>query len=132
MGAQRVNVDGVGRLPAFCHAVIAGNHLHVSGMIGSDAELRLVEGGIGAQTTQTLRNLDRIISACGGTFADVVKAEVHLTDMADFTAMNEAYLEFVGDDPPARITTGTTGLAIGAVVEIDCIAYRDEGWSAPA
>jgi 2-iminobutanoate/2-iminopropanoate deaminase len=132
MGAQRVNVAGVGRLAAFSHAVIAGNHLHVSGMLGTDADLKLVEGGIRAETTQTLRNLDRIVTACGGTFADVVKAEVHLTDMAEFAAMNEAYLEFVGDDPPARITTGTTGLAIGASVEIDCIAYRDEGWSAPA
>jgi 2-iminobutanoate/2-iminopropanoate deaminase len=132
MGAQRVNVDGVERLPAFCHAVIAGNHLHVSGMIGTDGDLEFVERGIRIETTRALRNLERIVVACGGTFADVVKAEVHLTDMADFAAMNEAYLEFVGDDPPARITTGTTALALGALVEIDCIAYRDEGWSAPA
>ncbi|MGI5126099.1 RidA family protein [Pseudonocardia sp. CA-107938] len=131
MGAQRVNIDGVGRLPAFSHAVIAGQHLHVSGMLGADAELQLVEGGIRAETTRTLENLARIIAGCGGTFADVVKVNVHLTDMADFAAMNEAYLEFVGDDPPARITTGTTALALGAAVEMDCIAYREDGWSAP-
>jgi len=52
MGAQRVNVDGVGRLPAFCHAVIAGNHLHVSGMIGTDGDLEFVERGIRIETTR--------------------------------------------------------------------------------
>jgi enamine deaminase RidA (YjgF/YER057c/UK114 family) len=52
---RRVNVEGVGRLPAFCHAVLAGDHIYVSGMIGAaEGELRLVPGGIRAETTQTL------------------------------------------------------------------------------
>ncbi len=133
MGAQRVNIDGIGRLPAFSHAVIAGQHLHVSGMLGIRGdELELVEGGIRAQTVLTLENITRVVEGCGGTFADVVKVNVYMSDMTEFATMNEAYVEFVGEDPPARITTGTTALALGAAVEMDCIAYRDEGWSAPA
>jgi enamine deaminase RidA (YjgF/YER057c/UK114 family) len=50
--------------------------------------------------------------------------------MSAFAEMNEAYLEVIGDDPPARITTGTTALALGAAVEMDCIAYREGGWAA--
>ena len=111
--------------------MIAGNHLHVSGMIGTDGDLEFAERGDPdrdhPRTPQPGAHHRRLRRPA----ADVVKAEVHLTDMADFAAMNEAYLEFVGDDPPARITTGTTALALGALVEIDCIAYRDEGWAAP-
>lgn len=130
MKPKRINVEGVGRLPAFSHAVIAGEHLYVSGMLGAlDGELRLVPGGVRAETTQTLRNIGRILDACGASFADVVKVNVYLTDMAAFAEMNEAYLEVIGDDPPARITTGTTALALGAAVEMDCIAYRAGGWS---
>lgn len=131
MKPQRINVDGVARLPAFSHAVIAGEHLHVSGMLGAkDGELSLVPGGVRAETTQTLRNIARILDACGGSFDDVVKVNVHLTDMSAFAEMNEAYLAFIGDDPPARITTGTTALALGAAVEMDCIGWRAGGWTA--
>ena len=52
----------------------------------------------------------------------MVKVNVFLTDMAQFPAMNEVYLAAIGDDPPARITVGCSGLALGAAVEMDCIA----------
>lgn len=123
MALQKINVDRVARLPAFCHAVIAGQQVFVSGMLGAKpGTMELVDGGVAAQTTQAIGNIEEILAACGASLADVVKVNVFLTDMADFSAMNEAYLAAIGDDPPARITVGCSGLALGAAVEMDCIA----------
>lgn len=123
MTLTRVNVAGVARLPAFCHATVAGGLVYVSGTLGAKPGLlELVDGGIAAETIQILRNIETILAECGCTLADIVKVNVYLTDMTRFGAMNEAYLSVFGDDPPARITTGCTGLALGAGVEMDCIA----------
>jgi 2-iminobutanoate/2-iminopropanoate deaminase len=123
MTLHKVNVNGVARLPAFCHAVIAGQQVFVSGMLGAKpGTMELVEGGVAAQTTQAIRNIEEILAACGASLADVAKVNVYLTDMAEFAAMNESYLAAIGDDPPARITVGCSGLALGAAVEMDCIA----------
>jgi 2-iminobutanoate/2-iminopropanoate deaminase len=123
MALRKVNVDGVARLPAFCHAVIAGQQVFVSGMLGAKpGTMELVDGGVAAQTSQAIRNIEEILAACGASLADVAKVNVYLTDMAEFPAMNEAYLAAIGDDPPARITVGCSGLALGAAVEMDCIA----------
>ncbi len=125
MALRKVNVDGVARLPAFCHAVIAGQQVFVSGMLGAKpGTMELVDGGVAAQTTQAIRNIEEILAACGASLADVAKVNVYLIDMATFPAMNEAYLAAIGDDPPARITVGCSGLALGAAVEMDCIAVR--------
>jgi 2-iminobutanoate/2-iminopropanoate deaminase len=128
---RKINVAGVARLPAFCHATVAGNQVFVSGMLGArPGALELVPGGIAAETTQTLRNIETILAACGCGLADVAKVNVYLTDMAAFAAMNEAYLAVFGAEPPARITVGCTGLALGALVEMDCVAFRPD--DAPA
>lgn len=120
----RVNVAEVARLPAFCHATVVGNQVFVSGSIGAKPGLlELVEGGVPAETIQTLHNIEAILRACGCTLADVAKVNVYLTDMTAFAAMNEAYLNVFGDDPPARITVGCTALALGASVEMDCVAF---------
>ncbi len=122
---RRINADGLGRLPAFSHASVADNHIHVSGTLGTvEGSFELVEGGMAPQTTQTLRNIEKILAAAGASFEDVVKMNVFITDMAQFPDMNRAYLEFFPGDPPARITVGCAALALGALVEIDCVAYR--------
>jgi 2-iminobutanoate/2-iminopropanoate deaminase len=121
---RKINVPGVAGLPAFCHATIAGQQILVSGTLGSaPGRLELVEGGTGPQTAQALRNIEQILQACGSQLDHVAKVNVYLTDMATFGEMNEAYLSFFGDDPPARITVGCTALALGAAVEMDCIAF---------
>ena len=122
---RKVIVEGLARLPAFCHAVVAGDFIHVAGTLGTQGDsLELVEGGAGAQTRQALRNVETILRACDATLADLVKVNVFLEDMGSFQEMNEAYVEVLGADPPARITVGRAGLALGAAVEIDGIAYR--------
>jgi 2-iminobutanoate/2-iminopropanoate deaminase len=121
---RKINVPGVARLPAFCHATIAGQQIFVSGSLGSvPGELELTEGGTGPQTLQALRNIEQVLQGCGSRLDQVAKVNVYLTDMATFGEMNEAYLSVFGDDPPARITIGCTALALGAAVEIDCTAF---------
>ena len=129
MSTKRVYVDGLARLPAFSHAVVAGDFIFVSGCIGTKAGgMELVEGGTGAQTTQTLRNIEQILQASGATLADVVKVNVYLTEIGDFAEMNGAYIAVMSEDPPARITVGKVGFGLAAAtVEIDCIAYKPQG-----
>ncbi len=123
--AERINVDGVGRLPAFSHATIAGDLIFVSGTLGTKfGTFELVKGGMGPETTQTLENIKTILEGAGASPDDIVKVNVFVTEMSAFPEMNKAYLEFFGDDPPARITVGCAGLALGAKIEIDCIARR--------
>jgi 2-iminobutanoate/2-iminopropanoate deaminase len=127
-GIKRVNVAGLGRLPAFSHATVAGDFIYVSGTLGTLPDsFDLIEGGTGAQTRQTLTNIRMILRGVGADLADVVKVNVFLTDLGTFGEMNDAYLEFFAGDPPARITVGCAALALGAAVEIDCIAYRPGG-----
>jgi 2-iminobutanoate/2-iminopropanoate deaminase len=121
---RKINVPGVARLPAFCHASIAGDQVFVSGVLGArPGTMELTDGGTGAQTAQALRNIGTILAACGCTLADVAKVNVYLTDMTAFGEMNEAYLEAFGSEPPARITVGCSALALGAAVEMDCVAF---------
>lgn len=125
MRAKKVNVEALGRLPAFCHAVVAGDLIFVSGTLGTlPGGLDLVEGGTREQTAQTLRNIETILQECGASLADLVKVDVFLSDMKTFPEMNAAYLEIIGSDPPARITVGRADLALGAAVEIDAVAYK--------
>ena len=125
MKIRRVNVPGLARLDTFCHAVVAGDYIHVSGTLGTPGEsLELIEGGVGPQTVQALRNIERILEACGAGLEDLVKVNVFLAEMAMFAEMNGAYLEVMGENPPARITVGRAGLALGGAVEIDGVAYR--------
>jgi len=125
MKPRRVNVEGLARLPAFSHAVVAGDFIYVSGTLGvKPNSMELVEGGTGPETTQTLHHIETILEECGASLNHVVKVSVFLADMATFGDMNEAYLKVMSSDPPARITVGRADLALGAAVEIDCIAYK--------
>ncbi len=127
---RKVNVPGLERLPAFSHATVVGDQVFVSGTLGiPPGSDDLTDGGTGAETTQALRNTETVLAGCGCSLADVAKVNVYLTDMSTFPAMNDAYIAIFGDDPPARITIGCNGLALGAAVEIDCIAFVPAGGS---
>lgn len=122
---ERIVVDGLARLPSFSHAVVAGDTIYVSGVLGTLPDsMDLAPGGTGPQTTQTLLNIETILNECGASLDDVAKVNVFLSDIDTFSEMNEAYLEVFADAPPARITVGGVDLALGGAVEIDCIAIR--------
>ena len=82
------------------------------------------EGGIQAQTRQSLRNVQAILAAAGLSLAHVVKTTVFLSDMADFAAMNEVYATFFAEPFPARSAVAVKALPKGALVEIECIAAK--------
>lgn len=122
---EKIIVDGLARLPSFSHAVVAGETIYVSGTLGTAPDtMELVPGGTGPQTTQTLRNIEAILSEAGAERGDIAKVNVYLSDIETFTQMNEAYTDFFDGPPPARITVGGVDLALSAAVEIDCIAIK--------
>ena len=122
---EHIVPEGVARLPVFTPAVRVGDLVFLSGAIGTppSGELRVVEGGVGPETSATMDNIGRILEAAGLGFEDLVKCTVFLADMADYAAMNEVYVTyFEGMEPPARSAMAGSGLALGARVEIECIA----------
>ncbi len=126
MPTQDLETFTTGVLPEslpFCSAVRVGETVYVSGNIGNPAgELSLVAGGVAAETRQALAHMQTALEAAGSSKERVVKCLIFLADMADFQTMNEAYSAFFGAHKPARSTVGVTGLALGARVEIECIA----------
>lgn len=114
--------DKEGKLP-FSDAVRAGGLLFQSGKIGNaPGTLQLVPGGIQAETRQTLENIRAGFAQHGVTMDRVVKCTVFLADMKEWAAMNEIYVQFFPGGKPARSALGVSGLALGARVEIECIA----------
>ena len=121
---ERINSPDLPEFPVFGHAAVAGDTIYVSGMLGlDDASDGLVEGGIGPETRQAFRHVERILAACDATLADIVKVSVYMTDLSEWEAMNEVYLELFGERTPARIAVGCASLLFGAKVEFDCIAF---------
>jgi reactive intermediate/imine deaminase len=109
------------RVP-FSEAVRVGNMLYLAGQIGMDAAGNVVPGGIAAETRQTMENIRLTLERHGSSLDRVVKATVMMADMAEWGAMNEVYVTYFKEHLPARSAFGTTGLALGARVEIECIA----------
>ena len=102
--------------------VRAGDWLIVSGQVGL-ADGVLVEGGVTAQITQAIASLRGHLESEGATLSDVVKTTVFLTDIADFAAMNEAYVAAFGDHRPARSAVAVPALPVGAAVEVEAWAF---------
>jgi 2-iminobutanoate/2-iminopropanoate deaminase len=106
----------------FSSAVKVGNMLYLAGQLGTDKG-KLVEGGIGAETKQALTNIKTVLEANGSDMEHVVKCTAFLADMKEWPAMNEVYRTmFTAGKYPARSAFGTTGLALDARLEIECIA----------
>ena len=109
----------------FSAAVRVGDTLYLSGMIGlKPGTMELAEGGIQGETRQTLENMSQRLQDFGSSMDSVVKCTVFLADISEWGAMNEVYATFF-PNKPARSAFGTSGLALGARVEIDCIAVMN-------
>jgi 2-iminobutanoate/2-iminopropanoate deaminase len=107
----------------FSEVVRVGNMLYLSGKLGTDSSGKLAAGGIAAETKQTLENIKATLESNRSSLDDVIKCTVMLADMKDFAEMNSVYTTFFKKDRlPARSTFGTSGLALNAKIEIECIA----------
>jgi reactive intermediate/imine deaminase len=82
-------------------------------------------GDVGAQTEQTLRNVEAVVKEAGGNLSDVLKCNVYLSDMRYFQAMNDVFARFFPSDPPARTTVEARLAEPEMLVEIEAIAYLD-------
>jgi 2-iminobutanoate/2-iminopropanoate deaminase len=112
------------KLP-FSQAVRVGDVLYLSGALGNiPGTLELVPGGMEAQARQTMENIRAVLKDNGLSFADVFKCTVMLADMSKWADFNRIYVTYFDPDRlPARSAFGTNGLALGAEVELECLAY---------
>lgn len=104
-------------------AVRVGDTLYLSGVVGVvPGELKVVPGGLAPEARQALSNVRTMLEAQGLSLKNVVKCTVMLADIGEWGAFNEIYKEFFSAPYPARAAFGANGLALGARVEVECIA----------
>lgn len=106
----------------FSPAVRVGSMLYLAGQIGTDSTGQVVKGGIEAETRQTMLNIADVLAKTGSSMDRVVKCTAMLADMREWPAMNAVYATFFPVNKPARSALGANGLALGAHVEIECLA----------
>jgi 2-iminobutanoate/2-iminopropanoate deaminase len=106
----------------FSPAVRVGNLLFLAGQIGTDASGKLVAGGIQTEARQALNNIKDLLEKSGSSMDRVAKCTVFMADMKEWPAMNEIYATYFRRSLPARSAFGSTGLALNARMEIECIA----------
>jgi 2-iminobutanoate/2-iminopropanoate deaminase len=118
-------VKGAVSAGLYSHAVESDGLVALSGQTPTDmATGKIVDGPIAAQTDRCLDNLFTVLKTAGLTQDDVINVQVYLTDMADFAAMNAAYIKRFNAPHPARTTIGVAALPQGARVEIGLWARR--------
>jgi 2-iminobutanoate/2-iminopropanoate deaminase len=109
----------------YSQAIWAGDLLYLSGQTPIDPPIKkLVEGDIKAQTTQVFNNLEAVLHAAGLSMDQVIKCNVYLTSMSNFSGMNEVYQTRFTAPYPARTTVAVYELPLGALVEIEMIAKK--------
>ena len=117
--------DSALRTLPFSEAVQVGDLLFLSGQIGvAPGTLTLVPGGLEAEAAQALENIKSVLGRHGSSMDRVVKCTVFLADMVDWPAFNVIYRRYFTGPIPARSALGANGLALGAKVEVECIASR--------
>lgn len=107
----------------YSQAIVHGDTVYVSGQGPADPDSREVEvESIEDQTAQTLENIGAILEAAGSSLDNVVKANVYVTDMDNYEAVNEMYAEYMSEPFPARCAVEVSDLPIDIGVEIEVVA----------
>jgi 2-iminobutanoate/2-iminopropanoate deaminase len=120
-----VSAHGPAAIGPYSPAVWAGDLLYLSGQTPIDpATGKLIAGDVGAQTMRAFDNLEAVLVDAGLSMDHVIKCNVYLTSMADFSAMNAAYEARFTRPFPSRTTVAVAGLPLGAAVEIELVAKR--------
>jgi 2-iminobutanoate/2-iminopropanoate deaminase len=107
----------------YSQGIAASGFLFLSGQVPLDPGTgQLVQGTVQEEVTRVLENLKAVLEASGSGLHRVVRTTVYLTNLEEFTAMNEVYARYFGEHRPARSTVQVSALPRGARVEIDAIA----------
>jgi len=107
----------------YSQAVRAGNLVFLSGQLGMDPQTNELKNGVEEQAHQALNNLKAVLETAGCAFADVVRCDIFLINIEDFSKVNAVYEKFFSADPkPARQTAAVAALPKNALMEISCIA----------
>jgi 2-iminobutanoate/2-iminopropanoate deaminase len=119
-----VATDGAPKaIGPYCQAITHAGLVYCSGQIPLDpVTMKVVEGGIEAQTEQVLKNLTAVLKASGSDPSKVLKTTVFLSNLEDFPKMNAVYERAFGGHAPARSTVQAACLPLDVMVEIECIA----------
>ena len=108
----------------YSQAIRIGEFLYTSGQIALNPEnMEMMNGAIEEETEWVLKNLEAILKADGMSLAHVIKTTVYLTDLREFSRVNQVYEKFFGETKPARACVQVAALPKGAKVEIDAIAH---------
>ncbi len=111
----------------YSQAIRAGNTVYLSGQIPLDAVSgMIVSDQIREQVVQVFANLSAVAAATGGSLNDIVKLNVYLTDLANFSVVNDVMAGLFTQPYPARAAIGISSLPRGALVEIDGVLFLDE------
>jgi 2-iminobutanoate/2-iminopropanoate deaminase len=110
-------------LGPYTPAVRAGDFIFVSGQ-GGMLDGAVVQGGVAAETDQTMRNLATQLASVGASLSDVVKTTCFLTDMEDYARFNERYAAAFDGHRPARSCVAVSALPAGMIVEVEAVAYK--------
>jgi reactive intermediate/imine deaminase len=122
--------DGGPRKLPLSTAVRAGDFVFVSGQVGFGTDGKLVDGGIDAETRQTLDNIAAALALADARMADIVKVTVWLADLDEFSRFNAVYQSYFPEAPPARSTV-EAGLMVNARVEIEVVAFAPGAGARP-
>ncbi|MEC8599670.1 MAG: RidA family protein [Bacteroidota bacterium] len=107
----------------FSEAVVVDNVVYLSGKVGRLPSGELIKGGIEAETIQALKNIESVLDKIDLTKKDIFKCTCMLVDIKDWPKMSKAYKSFFErKNLPARSAFAGGGLALGAKVEIECLA----------
>jgi reactive intermediate/imine deaminase len=107
----------------FSEVVKVNDTLYLSGQLGNiPGTMKLVPGGIQEEARQTMDNIKTVLQAHGYDMRNLVKCTVMLADIADWPAFNDVYKTYFSSPYPARSAFAAAGLALGARVEVDCVA----------
>ncbi|WP_421775554.1 Rid family detoxifying hydrolase [Gracilimonas sp.] len=122
-----INTDNApAAVGVYSQAVEAGTTLYLSGQIGLIPESRQLAGeDLESQSHQTLKNIRAVLEAAGYEMSEVVKAQVFLDDMNDYSAFNDVYVQYFPENPPARAVVEVSRIPLDAKVEIMVTAVKN-------
>ena len=124
MKKETINTkDAPEAIGPYSQAVETGNFVFTAGQIALDPSTQeMVDGGIKEQTERVIKNLEAVLKSAGLSLSDVIRADVFLKNLEDFSSMNDVYSKFFSVSKPARTTVAVRDLPKGALVEISLIA----------